>query len=54
MPINQAHELQGAYEKLGLDVAFRVVHGAAHGGDVFYSPPYLKVVLDFLGRTVGR
>jgi len=54
MPINQAHELQGAYEKLGLDVAFCVVHGAAHGGDPFYSPPYLKVALDFLGRTVGR
>jgi acetyl esterase/lipase len=54
MPINQAHELQGAYEKLGLDVDFHVVHGAAHGGDVFYSPPHLKPALDFLGRTVGR
>ena len=33
MPINQSHELQGAYEKTGLDVYFDVVHGAAHGGD---------------------
>jgi acetyl esterase/lipase len=54
MPINQSHELEGAYEKLGLDVTFRVVHGAAHGGQVFYSPPYLKPVLDFLARVVGR
>jgi acetyl esterase/lipase len=54
MPINQAHELQGAYEKLGLDVTLHVVHGAAHGGDVFYAPPHLRVALDFLGRTVGR
>jgi len=54
MPINQSHELEGAYEKLGLDVTFRVVHGAAHGGQVFYSPPNLKPVLDFLARVVGR
>lgn len=54
MPINQAHELQGAYEKLGLDVGFHVVHGAAHGGDVFYSPPHLKPALHFLARTVAR
>jgi dipeptidyl aminopeptidase/acylaminoacyl peptidase len=54
MPINQSHELEGAYEKLGLDVTFRVVHGAAHGGQVFYSPPNLQPVLDFLARVVGR
>jgi len=54
MPINQSHELQAAYEKLGLDVTFRVVHGAAHGGDMFYSPPYVKPVMDFLTRTIGR
>jgi acetyl esterase/lipase len=54
MPINQAHELHGAYERLGLDVQFRVVHGAAHGGDVFYSPPHLKPVLDFLDRVLSR
>ena len=54
MPINQAHELQGAYEKLGLDAQLRVLHGAAHGGNVFYSPPNLKPVLDFLDRVIGR
>ena len=54
MPINQSHELQGAYEKLGLDVTFLVVHGAGHGGAVFYSPAYMKPVLEFLTRAVGR
>src|SRR6185369_16465310 len=45
MPINQAHELQGAYEKLGLDVAFDVVHGAAHGGNAFLEGEHLERAL---------
>lgn len=53
MPINQAHELEGAYEKAGVDVAFSVVHGAAHGGDAFYAPEHLDKALAFLRRTVG-
>jgi len=53
MPINQSHELQGAYEKLGLDVAFIVVHGSAHGGEAFYTGDNLKRALAFLERTVG-
>lgn len=54
MPINQAHELHGAYERLALDGQLRVLYGAAHGGNVFYSPPHLKPVLDFLDRVIGR
>lgn len=54
MPVNQSLELQGAYEKLGLDVTLTIVHGAAHGGAVFYSPPYVKPVMAFLTRTIGR
>ncbi|MBI4522111.1 MAG: alpha/beta hydrolase fold domain-containing protein [Gemmatimonadetes bacterium] len=54
MPINQAHELHGAYKKLGLDVAFDVVHGAAHGGPQFYAPEHLEPALAFLRRTVGH
>ena len=54
MPINQAHELQGAYEQAGLPVEFHVVHGAAHGGDVFFAPPYLKALDDFLSRIPVR
>jgi len=33
MPINQSHELYGAYQKLGLHSEFQVIYGAAHGGD---------------------
>jgi acetyl esterase/lipase len=54
MPINQAHELEGAYEKHGLDVTFDVVHGAAHGGEAFYAPAHLESTLAFLRRTIGR
>ena len=53
MPINQAHELNGAYKKLGLDTAFDVVHGAAHGGEVFLSGAHLDRALAFLRRTIG-
>jgi acetyl esterase/lipase len=54
MPINQAHELEGAYKKAGLDVAFDVVHGAAHGGNQFFAPEHLKRALAFLERTLGK
>jgi acetyl esterase/lipase len=54
MPINQSHELQGAYEKAGLDVSLDVVHGAAHGGDLFFSPEHIQRVVAFLHRTIGR
>ena len=54
MPINQSHELQGAYETAGLDVFFDVVHGAAHGGDAFFAPDRAARALAFLRRTIGR
>ena len=54
MPINQAHELEGAYKQLGLDVSLDVVHGAAHGGDAFFSGDHLTRALEFLHRTIGR
>jgi acetyl esterase/lipase len=53
MPINQSHELQGAYEQLGLDVTFVVVHGSAHGGDAFYTGKNLDRAVAFLRRTIG-
>ena len=54
MPINQSHELEGQYKKLGLDVEFDVVHGAAHGGDAFFAGEYLKNVIKFLRRALGN
>lgn len=54
MPINQSHELHGAYKTLGLDVTFDVVYGAAHGGNAFFAPEELGRVVAFLRRTIGR
>jgi acetyl esterase/lipase len=54
MPINQSHELEGVYEKMGLDVHFDVVHGAAHGGDAFFSPDRVARAVAFLRRTIGH
>jgi acetyl esterase/lipase len=50
MPINQTHELVGAYEKLGLPVRFEVVHGSGHGGPAFTSPDALARIDEFLRR----
>lgn len=52
MPINQSHELQGAYEKLGLDAELDVVHGAGHAGPMFYEQPHLQKAVDFLHKTL--
>ena len=54
MPINQAHEIHGAYQEQGLDVQFEVVHGAAHGGALFHDRPRNAVVLEFITRILGR
>jgi acetyl esterase/lipase len=53
MPINQSHELQGVYEKMGLDVYFDVLHGAAHGGNQFFAPDRVARAVAFLRRTIG-
>jgi dipeptidyl aminopeptidase/acylaminoacyl peptidase len=53
MPINQAHELEGQYKKLGLDVTFETVYGAGHGGEAFFTGEDLAHTLAFLHRTVG-
>jgi dipeptidyl aminopeptidase/acylaminoacyl peptidase len=53
MPINQSHELHGLYKARKLDGEMVVVHGAVHGGDVFYSGDHLGRALAFLTRTIG-
>lgn len=53
MPINQSHELEGAYERAGLAAELVVVHGAAHGGDAFYDAERNARVLRFLERHLG-
>jgi acetyl esterase/lipase len=51
MPINQSHELCGAYQKVKAPVQFEVVHGAAHGGATFYDAERLALVKTFLRRN---
>jgi acetyl esterase/lipase len=53
MPINQSHELEGAYSKLGLDVDFMVVHGVGHVGGPFFEGEPVERVVKFLQRTIG-
>jgi acetyl esterase/lipase len=52
MPINQSHELQGAYEKLGLPVRFIVLHGSGHGGPAFTSDAQLAAIDAFLRQQL--
>ncbi len=42
MPINQSHELVGAYKKFGLPVQFEVIHGGKHGGAGFFTEEQLQ------------
>lgn len=51
MPINQAHELHGAYKKAGARAHFEIVHGAAHGGKIFYDAERLEIVKTFLATN---
>jgi acetyl esterase/lipase len=50
MPINQSHELHGAYKAKNLKVGFEVVHGAVHGGDAFYDEKRTALVKAFLDQ----
>jgi acetyl esterase/lipase len=53
MPINQSHELEAAYDKLGLTVRFEVVHGSGHGGPAFTSDERLDAIDAFLRRYLS-
>lgn len=53
MPINQSHEIQGAYEALGLPVVFKVHHGTGHGGPAFYSEESLALIDNFLRQHLA-
>lgn len=53
MPINQSHELHGAYIRAANRSTFHVVHGGAHGGDGFYEADMIELVGDFLREAVS-
>jgi len=48
MPINQSIELLGKYNELNLDVTFIPIHGAKHGGKVFYDAKRIEIMNQFL------
>jgi acetyl esterase/lipase len=48
MPINQAHEMIGAYKQHGLPATLQVVYGGAHGGKLFFTTEQLEAVEHFL------
>jgi acetyl esterase/lipase len=54
MPINQSHELVGAYEQAGRPVVFKVMHGSAHGGPAFTDAAALRLIDTFLRGHLGR
>ena len=53
MPINQSHELEGRYESVGAPVIFEALHGAKHGGAMFYDAERLDPIHRFLSRVIG-
>src|SRR5262245_3933035 len=48
MPINQAHEMIGAYKKAGLQGTLEVVYGGEHGGKLFFTSEQMQQVARFL------
>lgn len=54
MPINQSHELQGAYDRAGVEAIFDVVHGGAHGGAEFYTAERLSRVAEFFRTALAE
>lgn len=53
VPINQSHELHGAYKKHKLDSRFEVVHGGVHGGPEFFDKKRMKLVEAFLRKNLN-
>jgi acetyl esterase/lipase len=54
MPVNQALELQGAYEKTGAKSRLIIVHGAGHGGKMFFDQDRITLVKTFLSENFPR
>ena len=54
MPINQSHELVGAYKKLDLPVQFEVIYGGKHGGSGFFTNDQLQRLGDELLGSLRR
>ena len=44
--------LHAKYKELKLSVHFEVVHGGAHGGDVFFDPQRNELVREFFTKNL--
>ena len=54
MPLEQAHELDRAYQQAKLRITLHIVEGGGHGGPDFYTPEMLNVVADFLKDALAE
>jgi acetyl esterase/lipase len=54
MPINQLHELEGAYASVGLKAETYILHGVGHDGAPFFTGEPAEHVARFLRKTIGR
>ena len=55
VPINQSHELEGAYKNAGIGErsSLLVIHGGLHGGKPFYDEERTKLVAAFIKKSLG-
>ena len=54
MPINQSHELRGAYLSVGGKVEFDVIHGVGHGGEKILHPRPTSANCDLYQTVIYR
>jgi acetyl esterase/lipase len=54
VPINQSHELHAACKQNGVTASLEVVHGGAHGGDLFFDEPRRELVQQFLEKHLRQ
>lgn len=52
VPINQSHELVGAYKENDLKVQLEVVHGAGHSEKPYFDPEYQRIAEKFLADVL--
>lgn len=53
MPLNQAYELQWAYEQAGRRAEVLILHGVGHVAEPFFTGTPVERVVKFLRRSIG-
>lgn len=54
VPINQSHELVGAYKRANLKVHLEVVHGGGHSEAPYFDPQYQNIAEKFLAEVFSK